>query len=422
MSLKYPESVKDHARELRRDFHIALAASKGVRTKLPISEHVSNLIRGGIRQGFAEGLSQNKCSIFHSKQEKREVEDMILSQISSELFGKTQASIIPEVVSRATLRSLHASFDDLAHKYEARPANLGATMQSTGTNEHTAPASPAETKLKMEAGSSSPPDWEQIQNSPTLNKANDKAIVVSLVNNLIGPDLNNVELTRLVNQSIGSDPEIPSHLSDSEWITGANLLDSGEIEVHTETEDDRDFLALNTHWRPKLEQTLAARKGIFMGVVDEFSFERSHSMLRAYEESAITRVDDVEDLGQDMTETMVPLSRPGQASQAFEKGISWESEDGTFFLNDQPHGCLTTESEQSYEPHQGSHVFKNPSTIPSHHISTPAQLSTYTEFVGRPQPTSIETTIGHTRRALSLSTFPFLPDTTKRLKVTMDEQ
>lgn len=340
MSFKYPDSVKDHARELRRDFHIALASTKGVRTKVPISEHVARLIRAGIRKGFAEVLSQNKYSIFHSKQARREVEDMILSQISSELFGQMPASVIPDGISRATLRSLHASFDDLAHKYEAQAARLGATMHFAGANEHTAPASPAETELKMEAGSSSPPDWHQKPSNHVLNKADRKAIVVSLVNNLVGSGLNDVELTRLVNQSIGSDPDIPSHLRDSDWITGANLLTGGEIEVHTETEDDRDFLDLNTHWRPKLEQTLTAMNEMSTEAVDQFSFERSHSMLRAYEDSVITRVDDIKDINweQDMVEAravspvLVPSSRPGQISQPFVNRVPWESEDGTYLL------------------------------------------------------------------------------------------
>ncbi len=417
MSSKYPESVEAHVRELGRDFHNALVSTQGVRTQAPISQHVSNSIRSGIRKGFAEALSQDRCVILHSKKAKNEVKDMIHSQICSALSGPSQASVTSDGVPRATLKSLYASFLNLSHKYKV---DLGANMQFAGTDEHTIPAPLAETGLKLEDRSSPPPSRQQKGNSPILNKANDNTIVVSLSDDLIDPGMNDMELTRLVNQSIGSDPEIPSHLRDSKWITGATLLDSGEIEVHTETEDDRDFLALNTHWRPKLAQTLAARKKTFTEAMDQFPFQEFDSTLRAHE-------DDVRAVHQepDMTESKAPIpiitpsSRPEQAGRAFKAESPWSSDYRPLPSTNHQKDCPPTVPAQSYIPHQGTDISNKPNMNASYLSLARAQLL---ELTTDRETALTEQTIGNKKRAAGFSSdFPCSDEGTKRMRIGMEE-
>jgi len=358
MATKYPESVEAHVKVLRWEFHNALAATKGVRTKRPVPEHVSNLIRSGIRKGIAEGLSQGKCDNFPSKQAQKEVGDLIHSQIISELYGQLQDSMSSDVVPRTMLRSIHASFSELSHKYTTQAAKFAARVHFADANQHTAPASPAETVPKMEGDSGSPYGWQLEQDDLVSSKDDDNVtgfkIMVSLANEIVDRGINNEELTRLVNQSIGSDPEIPSHLIDSEWITGASLLDSGTIEVHVETEDDRDFLTFNTHWRPKLEQTLAARDEMYCVAMDMIPFGKMSSMLRAREASAIARMahHQIDQWEQGMTETerhsptIWSSSRREQASQAVDRGFPKKNRRPTcptFLYNNQREGYPTTE-------------------------------------------------------------------------------
>lgn len=428
MSSNYPEKVEAHVRELRREFGDALASTKAnrVRTEGPVPEHVSKLIGNGMRKGIAEGLSQRKCYPFPSKQAKKDTEEMILSHIQNELHGQLQDSLPPDTIPRSMLTSLYASFMDLSHKYTSSIADLNANTNCAGANGQSILVSPVEAVLKIEEDSSSPLVWQEERDEldPTGDDHNTNQIKysVTLPNNLVDRRMNDEEWTGLVNESISSDPAIPSHLSSSKWITGAKLLNSGDIEVHVETEDDRDFLILNTHWRPELERRLsqwgqsygdemeavhperAAGQTLFSGCTDEFEAQQSE---------------------QDRVENTVAFPRLEQGSPGIDRGSlshGHSHTSRTFPHGNQRDAHRTMETQRSYLPIQANNELEAGAVSPYTVSYQPYHFSYATPAIGRPT-TPTEPREHKRRRALIFDTHSGSDDASKRMKhYTMDQQ
>ena len=154
------------------------------------------------------------------------------------------------------------------------------------------------------------------------------------------------DISRQIHQAIAKDPHIPEHPGDSPWIPLVNQLDNGNLELFTETLEDRTFSRQDMSWALTFGANVFAlieTYSILIGNVrvTSMDFRDHHSKAKiikalARHNSKVDRLlggpEDIKDihwlrgpsLNKKFAGVVVKFLTPEVANEAMERSLYWD--------------------------------------------------------------------------------------------------
>ena len=253
-----PQSVEKHVEKLIIRFATVKNGLRNLKRD-DYPERIANAMRKGISKALDDCVDRDTLQKFPSDLAKSNATDIILE----ETITRTMTSVGGSV-PRSSFLSLHASFLNLSNKIlHQQVADPQHAQIDGGQPIVDPPIEDLDRSLdkgsgQLLAGISSSHDPGPKKRSPerkiTLHFTNQ-----TLVTELFALSIRDISLQ--LRQAIASDFHVPAHPRGGNWIVEVTQLENGDLEVFTETAEDRAMLVREKNWAWIFEETVKAMMG-----------------------------------------------------------------------------------------------------------------------------------------------------------------